>query len=295
MAATWGTATLQHIMAKPAPASDQEKIEVMLEQMVTPEDSESLLMVREVCARMAANDQKFNDEHMTGKHHDVLERAAKAYLLTYKGSFDLLVGMRKDYNPVHGLSIRQRRAVLNCLLAEVRREVKAEQYEDKIMNLNAVATAPTTPEGFTVKPGLFTVVWETEQGEQIRRTIRLQKHFNEEWAKKGEMVAKYLSGPDNESSYTGFAFVSPNGQVRLWKKFEGAVNVAPAVEALKKLVASKEAMQSAGLEWSKSKEVIDPKTGEVLVAGACYRCGKTLTVPSSICAGLGPICENKAW
>lgn len=95
----------------------------------------------------------------------------------------------------------------------------------------------------------------------------------------GKTIASYLSGPDNERDFNGFAFVTERGQVALWKKHAGidvrwvaAVNIVLNADAAKQL-----GFAEAYAERS----------------GRCARCGRKLTVPASLHRGYGPDCAAK--
>ncbi len=125
----------------------------------------------------------------------------------------------------------------------------------------------------TVPDGIYTVV-HTE-GDRV--TLRFR---DAAWAKDlptGSQVVEFLSGPDNESSYTGFAFVV-KGKARVWKRYK--TNASAPVTALAfMLTATDQQVQEAGYAYA-------------LESSRCYRCNRTLTVPASIHRGLGPVCAG---
>lgn len=138
------------------------------------------------------------------------------------------------------------------------------------------APVPATPaETFGIPVGYFTVV----EGDGSYTTLRIQPHWDETEAGKGVKVASYLSGADNESSYTRFGFVDPNGQVRVWGKHRSSEAIKHKAEALKVILGQKSALMAAGEAYA-------------LESGKCFRCNRKLTVPSSISAGLGPDCAK---
>lgn len=129
-------------------------------------------------------------------------------------------------------------------------------------------------EAASPRVGTFTVVMGTE-----RRTIRIKAHWDAAEAKKGTLVASFLSGADNESSYTGFAFITPQGKAIVWKRYRNGGGSALIISALSYLLQSGD-YEGAGMTYA-------------LESGNCYRCGRTLTVPASIGRGLGPECAKK--
>jgi hypothetical protein len=193
-----------------------------------------------------------------------LIQAAVLYTSTYTGTFEYMVSMASDA-AIYGFSrwsMKKFRGVLNCLRAEAIREQRA------------AAPAPAAVEGAAlgadVPCGTYTV--EFKDGSHV--TLRVKKHWVEEEAKKGVKVVQYLSGQDNETSYTGFAF-HQGGQLRVWRKFEG------------KLERQREAWLVVAGDPAAAGEAY------ALHSNNCFRCGRKLTVPASIHRGLGPECASK--
>lgn len=126
----------------------------------------------------------------------------------------------------------------------------------------------------TVPDGTYTIV----HGED-RRTIRLR---NADWATdlpKGSQVAEFLSGPENTTDFTGFAFMV-KGKMRVWKRFRQESTLVEMLSTL--LSGGLEKAQQAGYQYA-------------LASSRCYRCNRTLTVPASIHRGLGPVCAQGGW
>lgn len=121
--------------------------------------------------------------------------------------------------------------------------------------------------------GTYTVV----QGD-TRHTIRFAR--KEEEAGNffsGKIVISFLTGPDNESDYQGFAHIDEDeNRVKVWARFRS--NTA-LLEAVGYLASSPEAKAAAGEAYA-------------LESGNCYRCNRMLTVPASISRGLGPTCQE---
>lgn len=129
----------------------------------------------------------------------------------------------------------------------------------------------------TIPNGIYTVCFKDNDN----RTIRIRDGFEN---KPGSQIAEYLYGQDNESNYRGFATIL-DGKARIWKKFEGFARVnktaSRAVISLNFLLGSDEAkLQECGIRYA-------------VKSGNCYRCGRTLTVESSVMQGLGPVCAEK--
>jgi len=106
------------------------------------------------------------------------------------------------------------------------------------------------------------------------KTLRVRRQDEDANFMPGRLVLSYLSGSDNDSDYTSFAHVDEGGNTRVWKKYRQNSSL---IEALKVLVGSPTAAREAYAEQS----------------GCCSRCGRTLTVPTSLHAGLGPECAKK--
>lgn len=206
-----------------------------------------------------------------------LRLAANAYATTYAGTFQFMVDMRKAAVSPKGLSFPMAAGVLNCLVAQVRR--------DRVNTVaKGVATDPATATQATVqqepqRPGIFTIILDAETNDRV--TLRLKnmkpeqlEHYNRP---TGSQVLEYLDGPDNESCYRGFAFVTGR-DAKIWKKFQNADRLAIATQLL--MEAPTEQLFAYGLEYA-------------LVSNNCWVCGHRLTVPASVCKGIGPVCDGK--
>lgn len=122
----------------------------------------------------------------------------------------------------------------------------------------------------TINDGTYTLVYKN--GEHFT--------FEIETAKKGGLTGKrivsYLAGPDNESDYVGFGFLTDSGRVALWRKFQGTKTEERA-NHLNILFGMPERLELAGMAYA-------------VASGRCRRCRRTLTVPTSIHQGYGPEC-----
>lgn len=116
-----------------------------------------------------------------------------------------------------------------------------------------------------VWPGTYTVV--TDDGHY---TFRVRVQASDADFAPGSTVVQYLAGPDNESSYRGFAFLR-KGSLNVWRSFKESHDLIAAAEIL----------------------VSDPDAA--LVAKQCLRCGRKLTTPESLALGIGPECASKGW
>lgn len=93
-----------------------------------------------------------------------------------------------------------------------------------------------------------------------------------------KLFASVLTGPDNTADYTYMGVVERAGErAQLVPTRASAINVnAPSWRAL---------------EWF--VQHTDSDAVEFRHEGRCGRCGRALTVPSSIDSGLGPECAGK--
>ena len=92
-----------------------------------------------------------------------------------------------------------------------------------------------------------------------------------------------LTGPQNESDYSYIGVLNPKtGEVRLTKasKFSEGTMV---VRLLRRTLAR---------VWAGEQEAIEAAGFRVHHEGRCCRCGRTLTVPSSVESGIGPECAE---
>ena len=217
---------------------------------------------------LAAYPEKVTEEEMAyllaehgmyraGGHDDLISSyiivcGIEEYVQTYSGSFDFMRSLSASVsNWGMGLwSPARWKGAANCLRAEAMRaawaQVVAEPVAKKVSN------------------AIYTAVFDG-----TRVTVKITKHWE---AGKTEQVCKYLSGSDNDSDYTGFAFLRGT-TVQMWSRFKDNTRLARAMEII----------------------LGDPDaSGEAyaIESNRCFRCNRTLTVPSSIHRGLGPECAS---
>jgi hypothetical protein len=131
-----------------------------------------------------------------------------------------------------------------------------------------------TPTHIDVQDGIFTVVLDSG----AYRTIRLC-HGDDD-ASEVQFVS-FLSGSDNESSYTCCGFIKQN--VYRWtRKYADQHSAAtPLSQCVRFLItATPERRHEFGVAYAKA-------------SGRCYVCNRTLTTPESIEAGIGPVCAGR--
>ena len=131
--------------------------------------------------------------------------------------------------------------------------------------MTTIAPTRTLADGFyTVRVG------------SSHRTFRVRTNDPDSNFAPGKQVIAYLSGPDNGTDYTQFAFVG-DGRIFPWRRFQTS-GYDTIIAAARYLVQSNH--EEAGKFYA-------------MQSGCCYRCGKLLTTPESVAAGLGPTCRNK--
>lgn len=128
--------------------------------------------------------------------------------------------------------------------------------------------------GAKLPDGYFTVLFDF-CGERTSRTLRVKTQPKDASFAPGKQIIALLTGRDNENDYTGFAFVSENGFLSVWK--------------------SKATMQAAIIA---ANVLLDGSYKEaarayVLESGRCCRCNRLLTVQKSIEQSMGPVCAAK--
>lgn len=114
----------------------------------------------------------------------------------------------------------------------------------------------------------------------------------EEPGKARPIWVKLLNGPDNEGNYifVGSLFSRQFGSLFDELKFSPKSKVgpeAPSVKALKWML-----HHLYGLDCGGRPEVLFQQA-ELWHEGRCGRCGRKLTVPSSIASGFGPECAGR--
>jgi hypothetical protein len=136
----------------------------------------------------------------------------------------------------------------------------------------APTKAPEATTEFKVPDGRYTIIWGDHH-----KTIRVRHQGEYDDFKPGQVILSHLTGSNNDSDYTSFAHVDERGEVRIWKKYQGVENLREAVKVL----------------------LGDPKAASQAYAqesGCCGVCGRTLTTPESLAAGIGPECAKRvSW
>jgi len=122
-------------------------------------------------------------------------------------------------------------------------------------------------------PGIYTMT--DANGDHVTYRVRVQS--TSDTFAPGETIIDFLSGPDNTTDYTSFAFLK-NGSLVVWKRFRVLRDSDPSIRH--KIDGALALLR-------------DPERADV--ARTCIRCNALLTTPESIAAGMGPTCRDKGW
>lgn len=192
------------------------------------------------------------------------------YVQYYNGSNEFMNSLKAQHKRKGRLTNRQIACALNDMLRNAPQSIETDEIERESLS-------PTVVES-DLLDGIYTIVLD-ETG--IYRTIKITTLDAEQAATynqpKGTQIASYLSGLNNESDYTGFAFVQGRS-ANLFKRFKSDTVLASALFAL--LKADKQGR-------------IDMGTAYALESGRCWVCNRLLTTPESIIKGIGPVCAKK--
>ena len=130
-----------------------------------------------------------------------------------------------------------------------------------------------------IKPGIYTIVYPGG----VHRTIRVKL-----WDKattpnsiRTPLIVGYLNGPENNNNYKYVGFLRDDNGINFWRSFRAEADDQRRARFEKAVRTVAENPSQAGLAYA-------------LASSCCYRCNRTLTVPTSIHNGLGPECAKKA-
>ncbi len=120
-----------------------------------------------------------------------------------------------------------------------------------------------------ISDGRYTVVYVGG----AYRTLRFRAGRNDF---VGKTIASFKQGIDD---YVGFGFLQPDNTIRFWRRFE-ASNPPERLARIRRAVLTISCSPKAA---SQLFAMLEKK---------CSRCGRDLTVPASLHAGLGPECAK---
>lgn len=145
-----------------------------------------------------------------------------------------------------------------------------------------------TKEFITAGKATFTLevapAWAAANGTPSHWTFKVRGKDLDDGSGKKIYFVSLLAGPDNESSYAYLGVLNPEtGEVRLTKASKFA-ETATVVRVLRRALAR---------IWAGEQGAIEAAGFRLHHEGRCCRCGRLLTVPSSIESGIGPECATK--
>ncbi len=124
---------------------------------------------------------------------------------------------------------------------------------------------------------------------RIKRPVTPNVHDKNDTRNSLRFIAT-LCGTDNESAYKYFGFFKIEGEI----DFDGTQSFIYKYGNEKAKI-KRESQSVQAFEWVVSRLINRqplPASIEIWHNGKCCRCGRTLTVPESIAAGIGPECER---
>ena len=129
--------------------------------------------------------------------------------------------------------------------------------------------------GPVIHNGLYTIR-NKETGNW--RTFRIKTQPADAKFAPGERILGLLTGPDNTSSYKGFAFVNDSG-VHLWNRYKNDKNLSVYAKMVWALLTI-------------PTHPLQPKY-QIDISKRCLICNRPLTTPESLDTGIGPICAGR--
>lgn len=255
--ATMRTLTAEEISALSQHGFTKPQIVALNTQMETP------TFLERIAAEVAKLSDRVTDAQVIANPEWM--RAACEYAAGYSGNFSFMLDMAFAWKRNGALSVPQMRGTLNCLRAQEMRRLS--EIKEKQLELNAWPAKQLNE----IVDGFYTVSFE--DGSHV--TIRINS-VSAKQARNGKAAryASYLNGPINTSDYARFAFV--NGAS--YRPFKMG-NFKRQIAALEILMGSTDATEFGRAYASES--------------GNCWVCGRLLTDPESIAAGIGPICAGR--
>lgn len=152
---------------------------------------------------------------------------------------------------------------------------------DRRVRREASAPAPVPrPAGSLPPVGFYTILLGDESDlESDYLTVRVSDWPSDDG--RVRRALRYLRGAENvdDRNYTGFAHWEEGDRPRLWKRFTDQPEGGRLRRALERMAETSD-WGAAGLRYA-------------LRSNHCYRCGRLLTVPTSIHSGLGPDCAAR--
>lgn len=237
-----------------------------------------------VIDRALAQDRKIVDNDVYASN--TLREVALDYVQTYQGHSAFVQDIAVKLSIYGSLTHAQMRGALNVMIREAR-QTTTPADDKPFMDLRSkndkeretageppIKAANTVDDGIAhVAPnGTYTIVLDVDNYVTIKLTSA-PDHFN---AAPGTQIASYLIGSDNERDFLGFAFVAGD-KIRIWSKFAQFPGKLP--------------QQHSALEILLQTNPMTHAREYVMRSNRCFVCNRTLTTPTSIQLGIGPICR----
>lgn len=172
----------------------------------------------------------------------------------------VIEGQKED---PHVVSSFMTKLVDRTKTAQQIREIEAQAMIEGNFDSFKPAAVQTKP----LRDGYYTVSLD---GDSVTIRIRTWKGH------EPMQVASYLYGPSNTTDYRGFATID-GGQYKIWSAMQGNRKLEKSLLVL---------MGGDNLEEYQRAYAVESKR--------CFMCGKLLTTPESIAAGIGPDCAKRA-
>lgn len=233
---------------------------------------------------------KFTESDMNS---DLL-RAAVAYVIRYEEQrrdsafvpFQFMDDMAVAYQQWGVLTPRQSAGVLNCMMNEARRIREARRQEAPAGQVQVPSVGQVYAPVAKVPDGVYTVVHEDGGHTTLRlTTLKPEQHRTFPGFPDYAQYLSLLVGPDNESSYARVGIVVGDMLVRQFRQVRSYAGQEASPEQLSRLDIAVHLL----LQGNRSGEY---GLAYALASNRCYRCNRRLTVPASICAGIGPRCRE---
>jgi|SRR5215469_393290 len=116
----------------------------------------------------------------------------------------------------------------------------------------------------------------------IHFTYKVQRAENRDGTPANRWFVKVLNGPDNDSDYAYIGLIDTKLNGTVFRQTDKARYKADAT-----------CVKAFVFFWTHVERGHLPTDLVVRHEGSCGRCGRTLTVPSSIDLGIGPECASK--
>jgi hypothetical protein len=222
--------------------------------------------------------RKFEASDISGANAPILMQAARLFAATYEGDFEYMVEMANNVATFGSLSVNQSKGVLNCLMAQARKNLEAKAREQAT---TPKAQAPVATTDYSRIPdGTFTVVFDAANPSDYL-TVRVERwdDFTDRRTGKARddvRSFKYLAGPDNTADFQFAAAISPDKVIFSAKAFGPRQQQALAL-----------------LAASSADKIAEMGAAYAFASSRCWRCHRELTVEDSVAGGIGPVCAKK--